>query len=147
MNAHRPVIVRAIAKFAMPLMGVLAAHLAFAGAGAPGGGLAAGALVAAALVLFGLLFGIDAARRAVPTLVLRLGAGLGIALMIAAGIAGFVRGYNFLDFRALAEPGPTTMRLGAVLIETGAGLATSCSFVLAFFAIAGRAAEIRDEEW
>ncbi len=147
MNTHRPVVVRAIVKFVMPLMGVLAAHLAFVGAGAPGGGFAAGALFAAALVLFGLLFGIDVARRAVPTLVLRLGAGLGVALLICAGLAGFVRGYNFLDFRALAEPGPTTMRLGAMLIETGAGLTASCSFVLAFFAIAGRAAEIRNEEW
>ena len=51
MSAHRPVIVRAASKFAIPLLFVFAAHLAVDGAGAPGGGFAAaGAFV---LVVFG----------------------------------------------------------------------------------------------
>jgi multicomponent Na+:H+ antiporter subunit B len=147
MSAHRPVIVRAASKFAIPLLFVFAAHLAVDGAGAPGGGFAAAGAFAAGVLLFGLLFGIDAARRAVPTIALRLGAALGIVLLLGVGVAGFVRGYGFLDFRALAQPGPATMRLGATLIEAGVALAASCSFILAFFAIAGRAAEISDGEW
>jgi multicomponent Na+:H+ antiporter subunit B len=147
MSGHSPVVVRAASKFAIPLLFVFAAHLAVDGDAGPGGGFAAASTFAAGVLLFGLLFGIDAARHAVPTIALRIGATLGIALLLGVGIAGFVRGYGFLDFRALAQPGPDTMRLGASLIEAGIALAASCSFILAFFAIAGRAAEIRDDEW
>lgn len=147
MSVHRPIIVRAASKFAIPLLFVFAMHLAINGAVGPGGGFAGAGALAAGVLLYGLLFGIDAARRAVPTIGLRIGAALGLALLLGVGIAGFVRGYGFLDFRALASPGPATMRLGASLIEAGVALAASCSFILAFFAIAGRAAEIRDDEW
>jgi multicomponent Na+:H+ antiporter subunit B len=147
MSVHRPVIVRAASKFAIPLLFVFAAHLVINGNGGPGGGFAAAGAFAGGVLLFGLLFGIDAARRAIPTLALRLGGVLGVCILLGVGIAGFVRGYGFLDFRALAAPGPATMRLGAMLIEGGVALAAACSFILAFFAIAGRAAEIRDEEW
>jgi multicomponent Na+:H+ antiporter subunit B len=147
MSAHAPIIVRAVGKLLVPLIFVFAAHLAVSGAAGPGGGFVAGAVAASALMLYGLVFGIEEARRAVPTFALRVLGALGLICLLGVGVAGLIRGYNFLDFHALAPSAPTALRLGAGLIQGGAMAVTASAFALAFYAIAGRVAEIRDEAW
>lgn len=147
MNTHAPIIVRAAGKLLVPVIFVFAGHLAVSGAAGPGGGFIAGALAASAMMLYGLVFGIEAARRAVPTFALRVLGVLGFVCLLAVGVAGFVRGYNFLDFHALAPSSQTALRLGAGLIQGGVMAITASAFALAFYAIAGRVAEIRDEAW
>jgi multicomponent Na+:H+ antiporter subunit B len=147
MNVHAPIVVRALGKFFAPILFVFAAHLAFSGAAGPGGGFAAGAFAAGCIALYGLVFGIEEARRAVPTLVLRLVGVVGVLLLLGVGLASFARGYTFLDFHALAPQAQAALRLGAGLIQAGVMAITASTFALAFYAIAGRVAEIRDEEW
>lgn len=147
MSAHQPIIVRVAGKFAIPIVFVFAFHLALSGAAGPGGGFAGGGAAAAGVVLYGLIFGVEEARRAAPTLVLRMGAAAGLGGLLVLGVVGLVGGYNFFDYHALPVPGLGAARLGAGLAQAGVMLTTACSFCLAFYAIAGRAAEIRDEEW
>ena len=147
MSVSRPIIVRVLGKAIVPIVCVIGAHVAFGGASDIGGGLAGGVLAAAALVLYGLVFGIDAARRAAPTAVLRLAAALGFLALIGFGAASMMFGYPFLDFEAFAGAGPGAARFGAAIVQAGTGLVVFCSFVLIFYAIAGRVAEIRAEEW
>lgn len=147
MSTHQPIIVRAAGKFAIPIIFVFAFHLALSGAAGPGGGFAGGAGAAAGVILYGLIFGVEEARRAVPTLILRIGAALGLGGLLLLGAIAMAAGYNFMDYHALALPGLGAARLGAGLAQAGVMLTTACSFCLAFYAIAGRAAELRDEEW
>ena len=114
MSAHRPVIVRAASKFAIPLLFVFSAHLLVDGVGGPGGGFAAAGAFAAGVLLFGLLFGIDAARRAVPTLALRVGAALGVCLLLSFLLSGMEAGVfalNRLRVRRLARAGEPSAKL------------------------------------
>jgi multicomponent Na+:H+ antiporter subunit B len=147
MSAHAPIIVRTLGKLVTPVIFLFAAHLAVSGAAGPGGGFAAGAFVAAGIALYGLVFGIEAARRAVPTVFIRFVGILGLVCLLGVGIASFVRGYTFLDFHALAPQAQTALRLGAGLIQAGAMAITASTFALAYYAIAGRVAEIKDEQW
>jgi multicomponent Na+:H+ antiporter subunit B len=126
---------------------VFAFHLALSGSVGPGGGFAGGGAAAAAVLLYGLIFGVEEARRAAPTLALRIGAAAGFGGLLLLGAIGLVGGYNFFDYHALPGVGLGSARLGAGLAQAGVMLSTACSFCLAFYAIAGRAAELRDEEW
>jgi multicomponent Na+:H+ antiporter subunit B len=147
MSAHRPIIVRVLGKTAIPIVFVFAIHVAMSAPADPGGGFAGGAFAAAALILYGLVFGLDEARRAVPTFVLRIGATGALLALILLGMAGMPAGLEFLSFQAFAQAGPRAVRLGAGLVEAGLTIVVFCSFSLVFYAIAGRVAEIRAEEW
>lgn len=147
MSAHRPIIVRVLGKMAIPIVFVFAIHVAMNAPADPGGGFAAGAFAAAGLILYGLVFGLDEARRAVPTFVLRAGAAGALLALVFLGMAGMPAGHEFLSFQALGQAGPRAVRLGAGLVEAGLTIIVFCSFSLVFYAIAGRVAEIRAEEW
>jgi multicomponent Na+:H+ antiporter subunit B len=147
MSTHAPIIVRTLGKLLVPVIFVFAGHLAVSGAAGPGGGFVAGASAASALMLYGLVFGIEAARSAIPTMALRVLGALGLVLLLGVGVAGFARGYAFLDFHALAPAAQSALRLGAGLIQAGVMAVTASAFALAFYAIAGRVAEIGDDSW
>jgi multicomponent Na+:H+ antiporter subunit B len=147
MSVHRPIIVRVLGKTAIPIVFVFALHVAMSAPSDPGGGFAGGAFAAAALILYGLIFGMDEARRAVPTFVLRAGAIVSLLALILLGMSGMPAGHEFLNFETLTQTGPRAVRLGAGLVEAGLTIVVFCSLSLVFYAVAGRVAEIRAEEW
>lgn len=148
MSPHAPEIVRGGAKFLIPLIVTFAAYLVAAGLDAPGGGFAGGLSFALAIMLYGLVFGVDAARAACPAWLMRIALALGAAGFIALGAAGIARGYAFLDYQALLNgPGPRTQRLGVSLAEFCLLVSTAGAFVLIFYALAGRAGDMKDAEW
>jgi multicomponent Na+:H+ antiporter subunit B len=146
-GGYQPIIVRAAVKAVAPPAFLFAGWLASGALDGAGGGFVAGAAGAAALVLYALAFGVDAARRAVPTVILRCGAALGLGALLAFGLASLANGHALFDFRAFAAPGPGVLRLGAGIVEGALSVTTACCFSLSFYALAGRAADIRDEPW
>jgi hypothetical protein len=122
------IVLRAVAKFALPVFLLVAFYLALGG---DAQGWQGGMFAALAVALHALVFGPAATIRALPPVALRSAAALGAAALMAG---------------AAIEP-----RLGAVgsALFASAGLflvAGACS-ALGLLAVAGRAHALRDEDW
>lgn len=89
-------LLRALLRWLVPLMLLLAAYLLWAGADRPGGAFQAGAILAATGVLMRLTgMPLDFLR---PGLLLRFGLVLGFALFLLVGLASAIAGEAFLAY-------------------------------------------------
>jgi multicomponent Na+:H+ antiporter subunit A len=115
-------IFRTAARLLMPLLLLFAVFLLLRGHNQPGGGFVGGLIAAAAFALYGIAFGVRAARQALLVRPLTLlGAGLLIALV--SGLPAVVAGQPFLT--AIWAPGalplgtPALFDVGVFLVVTG----------------------------
>ena len=60
------IILRVVVKLLLPVILIFALYVQFHGDYGPGGGFQAGVAAAAAVILYGLVFGVSAARKVVP---------------------------------------------------------------------------------
>ena len=68
----------------------------------PGGGFQAGVIFAAGFILYGLVFGTEALRSAVPPHILRIFIALGLVLYAGVGVATLLLEADFLAYNALS---------------------------------------------
>jgi multicomponent Na+:H+ antiporter subunit B len=151
------VILRVVSKVLIPLIALYALYVQFHGEYSAGGGFQAGVTMAVAIILYSLIFGINAALDAVPAVFARGLAAVGLIIYAGVGFWALVEGGLFLDYYALLAHapvdgevhGPNThgQHIGIMLIEIGVLFAVSGSMVTIYYAFAGRAPEIRDEDW
>jgi len=152
MSPH--LILRVVAKLLIPMIVVFGFYVHFHGDFGPGGGFQAGVIIAAAVILYALIFGMEEARKAVPPVVVRYGAALGVLIYAGTGVAtllmnGAGEPLNFLDYDALHpdQSHHSGQHYGIILVELGV-LTTVTSVMLAiFYAFAGRVPDIPEEEW
>jgi multicomponent Na+:H+ antiporter subunit B len=147
MNPH--LVLRVVSKLLIPLIVVFGLYVHFHGDYSPGGGFQAGVIVAAAVILYALIFGVDAAKRAVPTWFVKFLAAFGVLLYGGTGVATLVLGANFLDYDVLHPDlaHHSGQHIGIILVELGV-LSTVFSVMMAiFYAFAGRAPDIPEGEW
>ncbi|MDP6344427.1 MAG: Na(+)/H(+) antiporter subunit B [Alphaproteobacteria bacterium] len=136
MKHHR--VLRVAAKLLIPFILLFALYVQFHGDFGPGGGFQAGVIFAAAFILYGLIFGLENARKvAPPALVTRLVA-LGLLLYAGVGYGGLLRGGNYLDYGVLLENSVAGQHLGILLIEFGVGTTVAATMISIFFLFAGR---------
>jgi len=125
-------ILAATARALAPLVLVFSAFALLRGHNEPGGGFVGGLLGAAAFALWALAFGVDAARqklRAEP----RALVAAGLAVALAAGLAGPAAGLPFLGALWPAFSLPVLGKLGTpVIFDVGVYLAV-LGVALAFF--------------
>lgn len=141
MNDHS--ILRVACKALIPAILVFALYVQFHGDFGAGGGFQAGVIAASAIILYGLVFGMDEARRVAPPVAARIGAALGVVLYAGTGLAGIALGGNYLDYFVL----PGGQHAGIMLVELGVLFAVASVMVLLFYAFAGRVRDISDEDW
>ena len=142
------VVLRVVSKLLIPFIIVFGFYVHFHGEYSPGGGFQAGVVLASAVILYALIFGMEAARRAVPPWWTRVGMALGAMIFSGVGFLTVAMGENFLDYDVL-HPGDDYMgqHIGIISVEVGV-LVTVTSVILAiFYAFAGRTPDIPDEEW
>ena len=142
------VVLRVVAKLLIPFIIVFGFYVHFHGEYSPGGGFQAGVVLASAVILYALIFGMEAARRAVPPWWTRVGMALGAMIFAGVGFLTVALGENFLDYDAL-HPGDDYwgQHIGIISVEIGV-LTTVTSVILAiFYAFGGRTPDIPDEEW
>mgnify|MGYP003625898538 CR=1 FL=1 len=147
MSPH--LVLRIVSKLLIPIIVLFGFYVHFHGDYSPGGGFQAGVIIASAVILYALIFGVDEARRAVPPLLVRFGAAFGVLLYGSVGVATFLLGENYLDYDVLHPDlaHRSGQHLGILLVELGV-LSTVFSVMVAiFYAFAGRAPEIPEEEW
>ncbi len=122
------VVLLAAARFYIPLIALFAAVLLLTKAAGGGVGFSAGLALALALLLHALVFGLEAARAALPPMLTRL--------VVAAGVVA--------AFVGVALPG---LPYASQLTEAGLFAVTAAGSGLFFLVLIGRAPTMRDEEW
>jgi len=131
-------ILRVVTKFLLPFILLFALYVQFHGDYGPGGGFQAGVIFGAGLILYGIVFGPRALRRAVPPGALRVLVALGILLYAGVGLATLALGGAFLDYDVLAHDPVHGQHRGILLIELGVGTTVAAVMVSIFLAFAGR---------
>jgi len=140
-------VLRVVTKLLIPPILLFALYVQFHGDFGPGGGFQAGVIFGAAFILYAIVFGLDTARQVVPLGLLRVLIALGLSLYAWVGVAGILKGGNFLDYSVLAHDAMHGQHLGILLIELGVGTTVAAVMVAIFFSFASRTPRIDDEDW
>ena len=134
---HR--VLRVITKIFLPFILLFGLYVQFHGDFGPGGGFQAGVIFAAGIILYALVFGLDAARSALPISWTRQLIPLGVLLYGGVGVANLFLGGNFLDYDSLSPQHPSHgQHLGSPPVELGVGITVAATMVTLFYAFAGR---------
>jgi multicomponent Na+:H+ antiporter subunit B len=131
-------ILRVVAKFMIPYIILFGLYVQFHGDFGPGGGFQAGVIFAAGFVLYGLIFGIENARKVVPAWITRVLLAVGVLLYGGTGIASFFLDGNFLSYNVLASDPVAGQHLGILLVEAGVGITVAATMMTLFFVFAGQ---------
>ncbi len=134
----RQSILRVTTKLLLPFIWLFALYVQFHGDYGPGGGFQAGVITAAAVIFYGLIFGLPAARAAVPPAIVELMIPLGILVFAGTGMVGLLLGGNYLDYFVLAHEPAHGQELGIFLVEIGVLITVSSTMLAIFYAFAGR---------
>ena len=150
MKTDHHVILRVTAKFLIPIITLYAFYVQFHGDYSPGGGFQAGVIFAVGIILYALIFGVVEALRLVPATLARTLALFGFLLYGSVGVWAMLNGGLFLDYDFVIPEGPDGhwgQHIGIIVIELGVLFAVAGSMLTIFYAFAGRAPEIDDEDW
>lgn len=147
MNQH--LILRVIAKMLIPLIAVFGFYVQFHGDYGPGGGFQAGVILAAAVILYALVFGLEAAKVAIPPSWVRIGMTFGVLLYGGTGVATWLLGGNFLDYTIFAPESTHSagQHYGILAVELGVLCTVASVMVGIFYGFGSRAPDLSDEEW
>ncbi len=136
MNDHS--ILRVVSKIMIPFILLFALYVQFHGDFGPGGGFQAGVIFASAFILYGLIFGIENARKVLPANATRILLACGVILYAGVGVAGMFLGGNYLDYNVLAATATGGQHLGIFLVEFGVGTTVAATMVTIFIVFAGQ---------
>ena len=132
------VVLRVAVKLLLPLILVFAMYVQFHGDFGPGGGFQAGVAAATAIILYGLIFGIPAARRVAPMRVVLFMIPLGVLIFAGTGVASLLLGGNYLDYSVLSSVPRSGQHLGILVVEFGVFVTVSSTMLGIFYAFASR---------
>jgi len=147
MNQH--LILQVVSKMMIPLIVLFGFYVQFHGDFGPGGGFQAGVIIAAAVILYALVFGVDAAKKAVPPSWVRIGMTLGVLIYGGTGVATWLLGGEFLNytFFAPASTHAAGQHWGILSVELGVLCTVTSAMLAIFYAFASRMPDLPDEDW
>jgi multicomponent Na+:H+ antiporter subunit B len=131
-------IVRVVAKILIPFILLFAVYVQFHGEYGPGGGFQAGVIGAAGFVFYGLIFGLDAAKRVAPDWLVETMVAAGVLLYAAVGVVGMILGGNYLDYFVLGATPIDGQHRGIFWVEVGVGVTVSGVMLKIFYLFADR---------
>lgn len=118
-------VLRVIAKLLIPFILLFGLYVQFHGDFGPGGGFQAGVILAAAVIFYGLIFGLDDARKLVPEPLVESLMAIGVLIYGGVGIVGLLLGGNYLDYFVL-DPDPVLgQHRGIFWVEVGVAVTVS----------------------
>ncbi len=137
MNEHG--ILRVVSKLLIPFIAIFAFYVQFHGDYGPGGGFQAGVILAASVILYALIFGLEAAKSAVPPSWVRFGMAMGVFLYGGTGVATWLLGGEFLNYSVFTPDHPSHgQHYGILLVELGVLLAVASVMLAIFYAFGSR---------
>ena len=132
-------ILRIAAKLFIPFIFVFALYVQLHGDFGPGGGFQAGVILAAGVVLYAIIYGLNAAQRAVPKALVEMLVPMGVLIYASVGVAGIFTHRNYLDYNNLAHGDPVHgQHWGIFLVEIGVLITVASTMIAIFYAFAGR---------
>lgn len=132
-------ILRVGTKIFLPFILVFALYVQFHGDFGPGGGFQAGVIAAAMLIFYAVTFGLPAAQRAMPSIVVETCVALGVLLYTGVGIVSMLNGGEFLNYSVLDHHDPAHgQHLGILLVELGVLITVFGTMTAIFYNFAGR---------
>ncbi|MCC5872422.1 MAG: Na(+)/H(+) antiporter subunit B [Gammaproteobacteria bacterium] len=132
------IVLRVVSKLMIPVIMIFALYVQFHGEYSPGGGFQAGIVFTAAFIVYTLLFGLEAAQKAVPPVAAHILAAFGVLLFIAFGYASLFLGGNFLEYKVLLPNDQAGETFGIIGIELGVGITVAAVALSLFYSFAGR---------
>ena len=134
MRMRENTILRVAAKSLLPFFFLFAFYVQFHGDFGPGGGFQAGVIFAAGVVLYGLIYGVDAAKAVIPKPWVEVGVALGVLIWIATGVATMLEGGRYLEYGKLDVAHPVHgQHLGILFVEFGVLMAVASGMTLIFY--------------
>jgi multicomponent Na+:H+ antiporter subunit B len=137
-------ILRVVAKLTMPFMLLFALYVQFHGDYGPGGGFQAGVIAAAAIIFYGIIYGLAAAQRLVPEIIVERLLAAGVLLYAGVGLAGILLGGNYLDYFVLGADRVAGQHRGIFWVEAGVGLTVAGVMLKLFYMFASRGRDAGD---
>lgn len=132
-------ILRIVSKLLLPFIMLFALYVQFHGDYGPGGGFQAGVIFATGIVLYGLVFGMEAAETALPPGWLQVLMPFGVLLYAGVGVVNMLMGGEFLNYNSLDSDDPVHgQHLGILLVELGVGITVAAVMVAVFYAFSDR---------
>ena len=141
-------VLRVTTKLLLPAILLFALYVQFHGDFGPGGGFQAGVIIAVAFIIYGIVFGLKEVQAVLPAWIAHRLMPLGVIIYAGTGIVSMLLGYTFLDYGAF-EPGHPShgQHWGILAVEVGVGVTVTGVMISVYYAFAGRAPQISDEEW
>lgn len=132
-------ILRVAAKLFIPFIFVFGLYVQLHGDYGPGGGFQAGVIVAAGVILYAIIYGLNAAQRAVPNALVEFLVPTGVLIFAGVGVYSFVVGTNYLDYNNLAHGDHVHgQHWGIFLVEIGVLVTVASTMITIFYMFAGR---------
>lgn len=127
------ILLRVAAKIFIPFILVFAMYVQFHGDYGPGGGFQAGVMAGAMVILHAIIFGLDAAQRAVPPRLVELMVPAGVGIYASVGLVSFFFQSNYLNYSVLAHDAPHGQHLGILLVELGVLVTVAGTMIVIFY--------------
>ncbi|MCB1377217.1 MAG: Na(+)/H(+) antiporter subunit B [Alphaproteobacteria bacterium] len=135
---RRDVILRIGVKLVLPFILLFGFYVHFHGDYGPGGGFQAGVIIAAAVILYALVFGISAAKRAVPVAVVERLVPLGVLIYLVAGLPALIAGRPYLDYGVYGSDPLHAHEWGVFLVEAGVITTVASTMIIIFYSFVDR---------
>ena len=132
------IILKVAAKLLIPVILLFGLYVQFHGDFGPGGGFQAGVIMAAAFILYGITFGLENAKKVLPTGVVRFLSALGVLIFAGVGVVTMILGAEFLNYSVLRHDPEHGQHLGILLVEIGVLVTVFGVMVTIFYMFAGR---------
>ena len=140
------VILRIAAKLFIPFILMFGLYVQLHGDFGPGGGFQAGVIIAAGVILYAIVFGKDAATRAVPTWAVELMVPLGVIIYAGVGVWSMLMQGEYLNYNVLLHAGEAIgtydavhgQHWGVFLVEIGVLVTVTGTMLTIFYSFAGR---------
>ena len=148
MMGHHHLILRVVTRMLAGTIVLFGLYVQFHGDFSPGGGFQAGVIIAVAFIIYGIVFGLREVQLVLPAWVAHRLMPLGVLIYSGTGVVSMLLGYTFLDYGAFQPGHPSHgQHWGILAVEAGVGITVTGVMISIYYAFAGRAPQISDEEW
>jgi len=131
-------VLRVIAKLLIPFVLLFGLYVQFHGDFGPGGGFQAGVILAAAVIFYGLIYGLEDARKVVPEPLVESMMAVGVLVYAGVGVAGLLLGGNYLDYFVLDRDPVLGQHRGIFWVEVGVAITVSGVMLKIIYLFTGR---------
>lgn len=132
-------ILRIVTKLILPFVMLFAIYTFFHGTLGAGGAFQGGVIIAAGVILYGLIFGLEAAYKIAPPRLIEAMMPLGVMCYAGMGVAGLLAGGQFLEYNVLSSNPVSGQGLGVLGIEIGVVTTVSSVMLQFYYSFAARA--------